>query len=99
LRGEAANETDDAWKMDRRQQEAPMGVTEEAGKTITGVAESMKSSPSCIAAILLAAMFSALSYASLRNERTDMQERQMALIERCSFLAPHNEPPFQRNSN
>jgi hypothetical protein len=74
-----------------------MGVTEEAGKTISNVVESMKQSPSCLAVIFLAALFAILTFVSLRSERTEMHERQLALIGRCTFPPPHAEPPFQRN--
>lgn len=60
-----------------------MGIAEEASKTISAVAESMKGSPSCLAAILLAALFAGFTYLSLVAERHEMHERQMALIDKC----------------
>jgi len=74
-----------------------MGLTEETGKTISSVVESMKTAPSCLAVIFLAALFAVLTFYSLRSERTEMHQRQLALIERCTFPPPHEAPPFQRD--
>jgi len=65
-----------------------MGLTEEAGKTVSSIAESMKGNPSCLAAIILAGMFALLTYFSFTQERKYYQERQIALIQRCTFTAP-----------
>lgn len=74
-----------------------MNIPEETGKTISNVADALRGNPSCLAAILLAAMFAVLTYLSLVGEREDMQRRQMALIDRCQFLPPHTDPPFGEN--
>jgi hypothetical protein len=70
----------------------------EIGKSVSSVAESLKDNPSCLAAILLAAMFAVLTYFSMRQDREYYQERQMALIQRCTFTDPMigNEPEFDK---
>lgn len=53
---------------------------------VHSVTEAMKGNPSCLAAIMLAALFGLLNHFSIVGEREEMQERQMALIERCQML-------------
>lgn len=63
----------------------------ELGKALAGTAEAMKQNPSCLAAILLAGMFSILTYLSLKQDREYYQARQMALIQRCNFTPPADD--------
>lgn len=56
-----------------------------AGKIVSGIAEAMKSNPSCLAAVLLSALFAVLTYWSLKQDREFYQVRQMALIQRCNI--------------
>lgn len=60
-----------------------MGVTEEAGKIAANAVEGLKTNPSCLAAIALAAIFAVLTYFSLTAQRTEAHERQMMMLERC----------------
>jgi hypothetical protein len=50
---------------------------------VHSVADAMKNNPTCLAAVLLSAMFALLTYLSLAGERSEMHERQLKLIERC----------------
>jgi hypothetical protein len=58
-------------------------VPEEIQKTVTSVTEALKTNPSCLAAILLAAIFALLTYFSMTIERHEAHERAMALITKC----------------
>jgi hypothetical protein len=51
---------------------------------ISAVKNAMRENPSCLAALLMAAMFSTYVYLSLREERREMHERQLRLIDRCT---------------
>lgn len=54
---------------------------------VKNILREFSGNPSCLAAILLAALFALLTYRSLREERMEMHERQKMLIEKC--IAPH----------
>lgn len=58
-------------------------ITEEAGKVATAAIDGLKGSPSCLAAIIFAAMLAILTYFALRDEETRMHERQMLMIDKC----------------
>ena len=60
-----------------------MSMTDPGG-IVRNVTESLKGSPSCLAAILLAAMFAILTYFALVEERKEGHERMMKLIEVCA---------------
>lgn len=64
-------------------------IPEQTGKTITSIADALKGNPSCLAAICLAGIFAVLTYMSLTNERAEMHERAVKMIERCF---PINRP-------
>lgn len=67
-----------------------MSIPEEAGKTISNVADALKTNPSCLAAITLAAIFGILTYLTLRDEQAQTQQRQMLLLEKC-FPTPRDD--------
>lgn len=69
----------------------------DSGKTVSSVANAMRSNPSCLAAIILAAFFALLTYQSMRAERAESHARQLALISRCSFTAPADHPLVDRD--
>lgn len=72
-------------------------VPSEVGKVASSAIDALKGQPACLAAILLAACFAVLTYMSLTNERAEMHQRQMTLIERCFPLAAMSRTSERRN--
>lgn len=64
-----------------------MSITEEAGKVASGVVDALKSSPSCLAAILMAALFASMVFFSAKDRDRQFHERQLALMQAC-FPSP-----------
>lgn len=60
-----------------------MSFPEEAGKVATSAIDGLKTNPSCLAAILLAAMMAAFTYFALQADAQRTHERAMAMLERC----------------
>lgn len=60
-----------------------------AGEEVSGVAksaiEALRTSPSCLVAVLFGIAMAILTYLSLRDEETHMHQRQMLLIEKCVY--------------
>lgn len=63
------------------------GPVEEAGSTVRTAITALQTNPTCLAAILLAAMFSLLIYFSVQRERSEAHEHSMAVLERCFPIA------------
>jgi hypothetical protein len=58
----------------------------EAGKAVSNAIEGLKTNPSCLAAILLAALFAVLTYVAMQREAERYNARvetMMSLINRC----------------
>ena len=82
------------------------GLEEEAGSTVRSTVTALASSNStCLAAVLLAALFSALIYFSVQRERENSHAHAMAVMERCfpaalmkayQTLEIGTPPPVQR---
>jgi len=69
-------------------------ISDDAGKVATTTVEALKGSPSCLAAILFACIMALLTYFALRDEETQMHQRQMLLIEKCVYTpSPDYHPP------
>jgi hypothetical protein len=60
-----------------------MGAPEEAGKVATSAIEALKAAPSCLAALLLCAMFIALSYFNNQREAERKAKTLDIVMERC----------------
>lgn len=60
-----------------------MGAVEEGGKVATSIVDGLKNNPSCLAAILLAAMFALLTFFALQRADQRNQDARMAMLERC----------------
>lgn len=60
------------------------------GGIASDLAAGLKQNPSCLAAILLAALFAFLTYHALTGERQEAHERAMAIIAKCF---PNGTPP------
>jgi hypothetical protein len=58
---------------------------EGTGSSFKHLLDSMRGNPSCIAALMMAALFAILTYWTLSAERREMHERQLKLIERCTI--------------
>jgi hypothetical protein len=50
----------------------------------SSIASAMRESPSCMAALIVAAMFSTYIYLFMSAERVEMHQRQVNLIDRCT---------------
>lgn len=57
---------------------------------IADFAAGLKANPSCLAAIILAALFAFLTYSAMTKERAEAHERAMAIIAKCF---PDNKAP------
>src|SRR5262245_10658547 len=63
-----------------------MTVPEQAGKVATSAIDAFKTNPSCLAAILLAALFAFLTYIGLQREAERSQKRLegvVGILNRC----------------
>lgn len=69
-------------------------ISEDASKVATEAIDALKGSPSCLAAIIFAAIMAVLTYMALRDEQGAMHERQMLLIEKC-FDVTHESRPHE----
>jgi len=56
----------------------------ETGSPVKQILHSLRGNPSCIAALMISALFAVLTYWTLSAERREMHERQLKLIERCT---------------
>jgi hypothetical protein len=76
-----------------------MGVTDQAGDIVKSITDSFKDNPACLAAILLAAMFSVLTYFNMQQEAERSQQRYMQVVGLCwntnTSGAPRAAPPLQ----
>lgn len=69
-------------------------VPEEIQKTVANLADAMKSNPSCLAVVLLTALFLLIGAYSLEHERNRQQQRYEQLFSIC-FSNP-TAPPETR---
>lgn len=63
-----------------------MSVPEQVGKVASGTVDALKTNPSCLAAIILAALFAILTYIAMQREAERYNARvetMMSLINRC----------------
>jgi len=67
-----------------------MSASEEAAKAATSAIDAMRTNPSCLAALMLAAMFSMLSY--YNNQRDDEQRSRTLDILMKSCFKPDGGP-------
>ena len=65
-----------------------MGVPEETGKVATSIVEGLKTSPSCLAAIILAAMFALLTFYALQRDADRRSKTVDTLLAHCVFPGP-----------
>lgn len=78
-----------------------MGVTDQAGDIVKSITDSFKDNPACLAAILLAAMFSVLTYFNMQQEAERSQQRYLQVVGLCwnntnaASGAPRAAPPLQ----
>lgn len=63
------------------------GPVEETGATVRTAITALQTNPTCLAAILLAAMFSLLIYLGVTRERANAHAEYMQVIERCFPIA------------
>lgn len=63
-----------------------MGIPEETGKVATSAIDAMKGSPSCLAAILLAAIMAILTYFALQARDQRSHEEFLAVVNACGYL-------------
>lgn len=71
-----------------------MSIPEEAGKVLHNAIEGLKVNPSCLAAIMLAAMFALLIYFSAKDREDQYHARISLLLERCLYQpGPLLRPP------
>ena len=69
-----------------------MTVPEQVGKVATGAIDALKTNPSCLAAILLAALFAVLVYVGSQREGERAQRRlevTMEMLQSCIAKEPH----------
>lgn len=59
------------------------GPVEEAGKVATSAVEALKTNPSCLAAIMLAALFAGLTFYALQRDADRRAKTTDILLERC----------------
>jgi hypothetical protein len=73
-----------------------MSVQEEAGKVATSAIDALKGSPTCLAAILLAALFSVLTFFAYQRDADRRSAAVNLLINRC-FDPDHKDyhPPHE----
>ena len=68
-----------------------MTLPEQAGKVATGAIDALKTNPSCLAAILLAALFAILVYIGSQREGERAQRRleiTMEMLQSCVAKEP-----------
>ena len=58
-----------------------MTIPEQTGKIVTSVTDGLKTNPSCLAAIVLAAFFALLTYIALQREAERSQLRLQSTID------------------
>lgn len=76
-----------------------MSIQEEAGKVATGAIDALKGSPTCLAAILLAALFSVLTFFAYQHDADRRAAAINLMITRCfdpahlDYHPPKDERP------
>lgn len=62
---------------------AMAGLGDQAGNVVKEITHGLQATPTCLAAVLLAAFFSTLTYFSLYDDKHLSQERFKAVIDLC----------------
>lgn len=72
----------------------------EKGLEVVGEAvHALRNQPSCILGLLFGIIMALLTYVSLREERQEMHERQLLIIDRCFVgLQQKDLPPHEKES-
>ena len=65
-----------------------MGVTEQAGGIVQSITEGLKQNPSCLAAVLLAAMMALLTFYAQQEQAQRSHDQFMAALQVCPYLPP-----------
>jgi len=65
-----------------------MTMAQEAGNVVKTVTEGFRGNPSCLAAILLAAMMAVLTYMSFSVDKRQSHERFMLVLHQCFNEVP-----------
>lgn len=71
-----------------------MGATEEVGKAVSGAVDTFRGNALCLAAIVLAAFFGALTFYGLQRDADRRQAAMLQIMDRCF---PDDEPPAADN--
>jgi hypothetical protein len=68
-------------------------IPEEAGRVATSAIEGLKTNPSCLAAILLAALFALLTFFALQGEERRAHDRMMEISKLLHACYPASAAP------